>query len=64
MFKSKLFNSTTVNGKKEFLKNICLIFKREMLSVFLKLHAFLSLEFEYFDGVVEFSMVALILKGF
>ena len=35
-----------------------------MLSVFLVLHAFLTLEFEYFDGVVEFSMVALVSKGF
>ena len=33
IFKSKLFHSMTVDGKKEFLKSLCLPLKRGMLLV-------------------------------
>ena len=32
---SSLFHSRMINGKKEFLENLCLIFKREIFSAFL-----------------------------
>ena len=36
---SKLFHSMIVEGKKEFLKKLCLILKQEMLSTFLVAYA-------------------------
>ena len=38
---SKLFYSIKVDGKKEFLKKLCLVLKRRMLSMFLVLYALL-----------------------
>ena len=37
---SKLFQSMIVEGKKEFLKRLCLILKQEMLSTFLVAYAY------------------------
>ena len=40
---SKLFHSIKVDGKKEFLKKLCLVLKQGMLSTFLVLYALLIL---------------------
>ena len=43
IFKSKLFHSMTVDGKKEFIKKICLSLKRGILQLILVLYAWLTL---------------------
>ena len=43
IFKSKLFHSITVDGKKEFIKKWCLPLKRRILSLVLVLYALLTL---------------------
>ena len=43
VFKSKLFHSMTVEGKKEFIKKLCLSLKRVILSLVLVLYPLLTL---------------------
>ena len=43
IFKSKLFHSITVDGKKEFIKKWCLPLKRRILSLVLVFYALLTL---------------------
>ena len=43
VFKSKLFHSMTVEGKKEFIKKLCLSLKRVTLSLVLVLYPLLTL---------------------
>ena len=43
IFKSKLFHSMTVDGKKEFIKKLCLPLKRGIFSLVLLLYVLLTL---------------------
>ena len=65
IFKSKLFHSVTVDGKKIIPKKICLPLKRGMLLLVFVLYALLSAgsilkrcsgDWPYFEKVAEFSI--------